>query len=119
MEIASFEPMVGGEYELQDMTSLLRGTFLGFIQNVREADVSGVKITVPGTGKPLMLFEISRRKGEPSGHRYAAAHVGIFFDTHRDRVRFTLVADHFGNTIAGIERHGEQPEYFWKLIENR
>jgi hypothetical protein len=119
MEIASFEPKVGVEYELQDMTSILRGTFLGFIQNVRKASFAGVEITVPGTGKPLMLFEIIRGRGAPSGYRYAAAHVGIFFDTHRDRVRFTLVADHFGHTIAGIERHGEQPDYFWKLIESR
>jgi hypothetical protein len=115
MEIASFEPVVGQTYDIQDMTVVLQGIFRGFIQNVRMAGVHGRKITVP-SGQPLMLFEIVRRHGAPSGYRYAGAHVSTFYDTHRKRVRFTLAAEHFGNTVDQIARGGPQPRYYWKKV---
>ncbi len=117
MEIASFEPVVGQTYDIEDISITLKGIFKGFIQHVRTAEVHGKKIDVP-RGETMMLFEIVQPESwtVASGYRYAGAHVRTIYDTHRKRIRFTLSADHFGNTVAQIERHGPQPRYRWKKV---
>jgi hypothetical protein len=116
MDMPVFEPVVGGHYDLQNMTVILRGEFRGFIRCVRKAEVGGNTIHVPQGTQPLLLFKILRGPGE-SGYRYAGAHVSIHYDTYHKKVKFTLQAEHFGNTIAQIERHGPQPRYFWRLVD--
>ncbi len=118
MEIASFEPVIGETYDIQDMTTVLKGIFKGFIQNVRMAEVHGRKITVP-SGQPLMLFEIVQPGTwlpMAGGYRYAGVHVSTFYDTYRKRVRFTLAAEHFGNTVDQIARGGPRPRHYWKKV---
>ncbi len=116
MEIASFEPVVGQTYDVQDMSIVMRGVFKGFIRNVRTAEVHGRSIDVPDYDDPLLLFEIVRDRTGPGAYRYAGARISTFYDTHRKRVRFTLAADYFGNTVAQIEKHGPQPRYRWKKV---
>jgi len=116
MEIASFEPVVGRTYEFGDMSIVLKGVFKGFIRHVRSTEFNGKKITMSRHDvEPLMLFEIARPPGS-TGYRYAGVHVSTYYDTHKKRIRFSLSANHFGNTVGEIGRHGPQPRYYWKKV---
>ena len=120
MEIASFEPVIGQVYDIESMTTVLKGTFKGFIQNVRSAELYGEKVTVPvGDKDALLLFEVVRRPesmGGYRGYRYAGVHVRTFLDTRQKKIRFTLAAYYFGNTVGQIERGGPQTRRYWKKV---
>ena len=117
MEIASFEPVVGNVYNIQDMTVVHQGTFLGFAEYVYEADVHGTKV-FPPYGEPLLLFETIQHANGFPGHRYAGVRVRTFYDTHFKKVRFTLEASHWGRTIEALRRAGSSSQQrFWKLVK--